>query len=344
MKAHMASPTARNQVISSVVTEWLATHPVSGTALVVDDSTGRIAAELTDFGVEVTRWNRLETEGPTWLPQGRWDTVITRLPKGKDALDMYTHGAAARLKAGGLHLLCGSNDEGVKSAGKRLSGAFDEVTTSETRRKCRLFSARSPKPDVRADLDSWALACEEDGLTWVSFPGVFAHGRLDPGTQALVRCMELPEPGSRILDFGCGAGLLSMSLRMRRPGLSVDLLDVDGVAVEAARRNLPDCRVIHSDGWAGVRGERWDLIVSNPPFHDGVVRDHGVLDRLVRQATDHLVPGGVLVLVCQRNVPVMDRLVEAFGKRRCERLHQGKYQVWRAVCSPASRKGRAPRR
>ena len=337
----MPSPSARNQVVSDVVAEWLAAHPVSGTALVLDDQTGHIASELRDFGVEVTTWNRAEVQGPTWLPEGRWDTIISRLPKGKKTLQMYIHGAASRLEEGGLHLLCGANDEGVKSAGKRLQEVFSEVSTAQTRRKCRLFSARSPSGEARSDLDAWAVDCQEDGLAWVSFPGVFSHGRIDLGTQELVRCMPLPDPGTRVLDFGCGAGLLSMSLRKRRPELSIDLLDIDGLAVEAARRNLPDCRVIHSDGWEQVGGERWDLILSNPPFHDGVARDHGVLDRLVRQAPDYLAPGGALMVVCQRNVPVMDRLVETFGKRRCERLHQGRYQVWRATRPPSPGGGRS---
>jgi len=323
-------PSRNNEAISDVVADWLATHPVSGTALIVDDRVGRIATELQDFGVEVTPWDRLGASGSTWLPEGRWDTVIARLPKGKDALEMYLHGSAARLQPNGTLLLCGANDEGVRSASKRMAEVFEDVSTVETRRRCRIVRGLLPTSTPRGDLDAWSRPCSDGDLSWVSFPGLFAHGRLDAGSRELLRWLQ-PDPGTRVLDFGCGAGVLALALQNRVPGLSVDLLDVDGLAVEAARRNLPDCRVIHSDGWKEVRGERWDLIVSNPPFHDGVARDHAVLDRLVREAPAHLSHGGTLALVCQRNVPVMERLKETFGARRCERLHLGKFQVWRAT-------------
>jgi len=327
----MSPRTTRNEAVSDVVADWLAAHPVSGDALVIDDSVGRIAAELADFGVDITTWSRSGSGGATWLPAGRWDTVIARLPKGKDALEMMLHAAAARLKSTGDFLLCGANDEGVKSASRRVQEVFGEVTTVETRRRCRILRGRQPSPQARGDLDSWAQPCSDGDLSWVSFPGVFAHGRLDAGSRELLARMPMPAAGTRVLDFGCGAGLLGLSLRARVPELELDLLDTDGLAVEAARRNLPGCRVVHSDGWREVGGERWDLIVSNPPFHDGVVRDHAVLDALVRRSPDHLRPGGRLALVVQRNVPVRDRLVETFGARRCERLHLGRYQVWCAT-------------
>jgi len=329
----MASRTSRNEAVSQVVADWLAANPISGSTLVLDDGIGRIASELADLGVEATTWQRMSAMGPTWLPEGSWDNVILRLPKGKEALELYVHAVASRLNKGGRLFVCGANDEGVKSSSKRIEGVFSDVSTVETRRRCRIFRATNPQSDVRSDLAEWGVSCADGELSWTSFPGVFAHGRLDAGTRDLLTRVEDPDPKSRVLDFGCGAGVVGLEMQRRVPGLTVDLLDIDGLAIEAARRNLPGCRVIQSDGWEQVRGERWDVILSNPPFHDGVARNHEVLDRLVREAPDHLTRGGVLYVVCQRNVPVMDRLVEVFGDRRSERLHMGRYQVWKAIRS-----------
>ncbi len=324
--------------------DWLADNPVAGTALVVDDAVGKIATELCDLGVAVTSWQRLSADGSTWLPEGHWQNIILRLPKGRDALDMYLHAVAARLADGGTVQVCGANDEGIKSAAKHIAEVFDDVATVETRRHCRVIRARAPITDARGDVDSWALSCTEAELSWVSFPGIFAHGRLDCGTRELLQRVERPDPKARILDFACGAGLVALDMRRRVPGISVDLLDVDGLAIEAARRNLPDCRVLQSDGWSAIDGEKWDIILSNPPFHDGVARNHEVLDQLVREAPKHLTDRGLLYIVCQRNVPVMDRLVETFGKRRSERLHLGKYQVWKATNLANPRGARPARR
>ena len=340
----MATRTPRNEVVSQVVADWLAENPITGTALVVDDSEGRIATELEDLEVETTSWRRLSPVGSTWMPDGSWDSVIVRLPKGREALEMYLQGAAARLRPGGVLLLCGTNDEGIKSAGKRIEAAFEQVETVETRRRCRVFRASQPRSATAGGLEPWAQSCAEEALTWISFPGVFANGRVDAGTRALLDHIEGPDPKTKVLDFGCGSGLLSLEMRRKVPGLSVDLLDIDGLAVEAARRNLPGCEVFHSDGFAAVKGRRWDLIVSNPPFHDGVARDHDVLARLILEAPNHLTNGGKLYIVCQRNVPVQEPLAKAFGPRKCERLHLGRYQVWRAIKGATPRAARPARR
>jgi 16S rRNA (guanine1207-N2)-methyltransferase len=56
-------------------------------------------------------------------------------------------------------------------------------------------------------------------------------------------------------------------------------------------------RAIASDVFTGVDGERYDLIVSNPPFHRGKQVDYSVADRLIGQAPAHLLAGGHLLIV-----------------------------------------------
>ena len=75
--------------------------------------------------------------------------------------------------------------------------------------------------------------------------------------------------------------------------------------------------MLPSDGLAGV-SERYDWIVSNPPFHRGVRSDLGVAADFFREAGTFLTENGKIVIVFNRHLPYEAWLREAFG--RVERL------------------------
>ncbi len=111
------------------------------------------------------------------------------------------------------------------------------------------------------------------------------------------------------------------------PTARVDFLDVDAVALEAAGQNVPGARLIPSDGFEALRHERYDLIVSNPPYHEGKAQTGGVVDRLIREAPDHLESGGSLVLVTQRRLPVAASMESVFDTLEIL-LDAGPHRVW----------------
>ncbi|MEZ5501916.1 MAG: 50S ribosomal protein L3 N(5)-glutamine methyltransferase [Halioglobus sp.] len=82
-----------------------------------------------------------------------------------------------------------------------------------------------------------------------------------------------PAP-ERVLDLCCGGGCIGLAVAHYYPGTRVDLLDVDNAALELARENASllglegRVRIIESDMFAALHGERYDLILSNPPYVD----------------------------------------------------------------------------
>lgn len=117
-------------------------------------------------------------------------------------------------------------------------------------------------------------------------------------------------PGERVLEMGCGSGLLS--LHMARAGAEVTAVDVDPEAVrntmENARRNSLDIRVIRSDLFRKVAGS-YDLIVFNPPYLRGdAAGDEDlcwaggegglrVTSEFLKGARERLAPGGRALLL-----------------------------------------------
>jgi release factor glutamine methyltransferase len=127
---------------------------------------------------------------------------------------------------------------------------------------------------------------------------------------------EALAPGARVLDLCSGSGALAVRAALRGPR-AVTAVDVSRRAVATIRLNAAlngvHVRAVRGDLLAAVPGERFDAIVSNPPYvpapsDDLPARGRGrawdagrdgraLLDRICEQAPGHLRPGGVLLVV-----------------------------------------------
>jgi release factor glutamine methyltransferase len=108
----------------------------------------------------------------------------------------------------------------------------------------------------------------------------------------------------RIADLGTGSGIVAITLARRCPHARVTATDVSAVALGVARANATRhgavVRFLEGDWYAPLDGERFDLIVSNPPYvADG--DPHLVLDGLPFEPRGALVAGGD-GLACIRRV------------------------------------------
>ncbi|KQV59087.1 MULTISPECIES: peptide chain release factor N(5)-glutamine methyltransferase [unclassified Duganella] len=106
------------------------------------------------------------------------------------------------------------------------------------------------------------------GLDFETTPAVLIPR---PDTELLVELalVRLP-PRGKVLDMGTGSGAIAVAIAHSRPDAGVTALDVSrqalAVAARNAQRNNAAVRFLHSDWYAAVEGEQFDLIVSNPPY------------------------------------------------------------------------------
>ena len=126
--------------------------------------------------------------------------------------------------------------------------------------------------------------------------GVFSRGEVDEGSALLLD--SLPALTGRVLDLGCGAGVIGVSVGKAYP---VELVqsDVNERALALTRENLKRNgvagTVVESDGFAALEG-LFDTILTNPPIRAG----KAVIYRLFAEARDHLKDGGALYLVIRK--------------------------------------------
>jgi release factor glutamine methyltransferase len=136
----------------------------------------------------------------------------------------------------------------------------------------------------------------------------------------LIKNVKLPE-APRILDMGCGSGVLGLTLAADLSGSQVTLADLSPAALDLARENaalleIPNATFVESDLFSALAGRTFDLIVANLPYvpetdrptlskevaHDPALALFGgpdgldVIRRFVPAAKDHLAPGGWLAL------------------------------------------------
>ena len=150
-----------------------------------------------------------------------------------------------------------------------------------------------------------------------------------PDTECVVEAAlkALPKKAKTVLDLCTGSGAIGIAIGRLRPDLSVTVTDISEealtVAKKNAKRNGVNLRLIQSDLFEAVpETERFDLIISNPPYIpkadiqrlDRDVKDYepllaldGGLDgfdfyrRMMPEAFDRLSPKGLLVLECGYN-------------------------------------------
>lgn len=330
---------------TSVVLQCLDTLDRGERPLVVDESTGWLAGALIARGDDPQEWRRCAvgiSMAAPWPEVTACTAAFVRLGKDKRALAMALNAAASVLAPGSAMVLFGANAEGVKSAGKALEEVAEDVATVDTRRHSRVLAGRrrADIPGLRATLETWRevqqITLNGRARPWVSYPGVFAGGGLDEGTAMLLAHLPPLAPGAAVLDMACGSGIIGAAVREQLADGTVDFVDSDAVAVEAAHENVPDATVICGDGLAVAPRARYDVILSNPPIHDGVAESLAFLRRLIAEAPARLKADGVLQVVIQSRIRALPWFEAAF-KEATVIAQDRRYQVIRGIAGGVAR-------
>jgi 16S rRNA (guanine1207-N2)-methyltransferase len=197
------------------------------------------------------------------------------------------------LKPGGYLYVTGAKDRGIVSVAKRMQEYFGNVETLAIRKGQRVL--RSRKDETLMDAGAQLVA---------PLVSPFADGKLDDGTRILLEILEV-HTTDVALDMGSGAGYIGMHIARLATKGQVTMVDASLAAVDVARHKveqsgLTNVQVLASDGTQAVQAQRFDLVVTNPPFHLGGIQTTATAERFIREAAQVLRPRGRFYLVANR--------------------------------------------
>ena len=208
-----------------------------------------------------------------------------------------------------------ANDAGGKSIGTNTEPFCESIQKLDSARRCSLWQLNVTPTDGF----NWLKAAKSFPFldrSYLTLPGVFNHGKLDLGTALLLEHLPVPHSG-KVLDLGCGSGVIGISMKVRQPALDITLSDIDALALRSSELNSlrlqAPATIIASNGLQQIEG-KFDYIFSNPPFHSGKETDYRFAQNLFRQARKHLTHEGQLWIVANRHLPYEDWAQEAFGQ------------------------------
>lgn len=266
-------------------------------------------------------------------PARRFALVLVLPPRQREEARALLAHAVARCAPGGRVLAALRNDEGARTAQDDLARLAGELG-SLSKRKCRAFwTAPLQGPADAALAQAWAgLDAPRPILNgrFMSRPGVFAWDRIDPASALLAAHLPADLSG-RAADLGAGYGYLSLELLARCPGVTaLDLYEAQARALAMARLNLQAARVPVSFAWQDVTAglsQRYDCIVSNPPFHaQGGADRPDIGRRFIAVAAQALAAGGRFWMVANRHLPYEPALDAGFAEVRSV-AQQGGFKV-----------------
>ncbi|MGP9844607.1 class I SAM-dependent methyltransferase [Brachybacterium sp. 107] len=249
--------------------------------------------------------------------------VLMRLPKSLHALEDRARRLAEAARGrggGGLELIAGGRVKHMtRSQNDVLAKLFTEVRASRGIGKSRALigtglRTQTAGPTPIESTTRFSVRGQQQPLSLRGVGTVFGGAGADAGSLLLLSSLdravaagELATEESAVrsaADLGCGNGLMTSYLAAALPEASVLGSDEDADAVASTRATLAanalereNIELAWDDAFSQVPDRSLDLVLLNPPFHDGTAIDATLVDGLLDAASRVLRPGGQLWFV-----------------------------------------------
>lgn len=273
----------------------------------------------------ITQFNDFDCSG---IADNSLDKIFYRVSKEKPVVHHLLNQAWRCLKPGGQLLLAGYKNEGTKTYIEKIAKLFG--CSKNIHKNGPVYSSAISKHtefDVEQTLDDSDYTqprpiAQDSELKLISKPGLFGWNKVDAGSALLIEQLkQLPSPqnpAGTCLDLGCGYGYLSIAaanLANCKDIHSWILTDNNAAALELALQNLQlnglNGSVIAADAGKEL-AIKADLLLCNPPFHQGFGIDGDLTDKFLLSAKRLLAPNGIGLFVVNQFIPLERKAAPLF--------------------------------
>jgi 16S rRNA (guanine1207-N2)-methyltransferase len=246
------------------------------------------------------------------------DGFFYRISKEKPLVNHLLNQAWRCLKMDGQLWLAGFKNDGVKTYIDKIAALLgsEKIIKKSGQVYTAQFIKKSPFDPLKqletSDYPFLRPIALQSGLHLLSKPGPFGWNKVDAGSELLIAQLarihpNLPAPAT-CLDLGCGYGFLTIAAAQHiKPTNPWILTDNNAAALFAATENLRlnglNGQVIGADAGAGI-GANADLLLCNPPFHQGFSVDGDLTDKFLASASRLLARDGAALFVVNQFIPL----------------------------------------
>jgi 16S rRNA (guanine1207-N2)-methyltransferase len=317
-----------------------------GKLLILNDAFGALALALAEY--PVYSWNdsflaqqalrdnlvangypaqQVKTNAGIDMPSVAVDCVLIKIPKTLALLEHQLYALRPILHHDTRIIAAGMARNIHSSTLELFESIIGPTTTTRAFKKSRLVLAERDHSLTDGDSpypDSYELEVDRC-YRILNHASLFSRDRLDQGSRLLIEHMPVDARFRRIVDLGCGNGVIGLVAAAVNPGASLEFCDESFMAIASAQANFKaafgsarDAEFRVGDCLQGIDDLSQDLVLINPPFHQQHSVGDAIAWRMLKDARRALVAGGELRLVGNRHLGYHAKLKKLFGN--CEAI------------------------
>lgn len=331
----------------------------SSTVLIINDQFGALACSFSKFSLvcwsdsflsrtaitanlkinnlpeEINFIERVEN-----IPQPNihFDLIIIRIPKHNSLLAFQLRSLAKLINQDTAILAAGMTKDIHNSTTALFEKYIGKATTSHAKKKARLIFSRAsstPKMSNENLHDIKIYELENYAVKSYGLPGVFSRESLDIGSRVLLNYLPKTKGNKKLIDLGCGTGILGTIVAKGNPTLNLTFCDESFLSVESAKityqKNIGrNAKFYVTDVLTGLKNNDYDHILCNPPFHQQNVQTLSIANKMFKQSALKLKSSGELRVVANRHLKYRPMLSQYFKNVKMI-SNDSKFVVWLAT-------------
>ena len=179
------------------------------------------------------------------------------------------------------------------------------------------------KKKIKSELNIFKTRILNNEYSFYTDNGVFSKNKLDFGTRTLLESIDINEIHGKVLDVGCGYGvidiILSKLINASFEGIDVNLRALHLASMNVKLNNVSNVKFYESNVYENVNS-KYNFIITNPPIRAGkqVVYD------IVMNARFHLEENGVLYIVIRKEQGAKSMLRDLQNYYKTEVINKNK--------------------
>lgn len=270
------------------------------------------AADFSDFDLSAIDDNSI-------------DCILYRISKEKPVVHYLINQSHRLLKNGGQLILAGDKKEGIKTyieKAQTLLGAEAKIYKHKPLSFCAMLSKTTNTTACYLDDKDYCQLRpigSQEPFTFYSKPGIFGWNKIDKGSAFLIDHLDdflaTLEQKNSLLDLGCGYGYIAMMASLANFD-SICASDNNAAALLACQYNFTAHNIkaeVLAGDCADTISQEFDVILCNPPFHQGFSLDNSLTERFLKTTRRLLSPKGSALFVVNAFIP-LERKASSYFK------------------------------